>query len=282
MADDEEDAIITTDEDAGAAPAGGGGDGDVMVIGDDDEDEAPHARAMVDPPAASAPVPSPTRAKPAAPLGNARVPPSADRFTAARASERERMAAAAERSPTDNDDDNAEADDQGKEAQRGIAPLAPNAIARKLGNDKKISGGNFSANSNLALNEEGAVVLVASSSDSRYPSSNIIDGDEKTFWMTTGMYPQEVIIQFPKAVKLQRIKTVTKNVLDLAVFRCENSNPLVFDLVYEQELSDRLGARQEDVQTVDGALAVYLKFVIKSGREDFSAVYKVEVEGKSI
>jgi heat shock protein beta-11 len=42
----------------------------------------------------------------------------------------------------------------------------------------------------------GPEVIVATSIDPRYPPNAVLDPDEKSHWMTTGMYPQEVLVDF--------------------------------------------------------------------------------------
>ena len=103
---------------------------------------------------------------------------------------------------------------------------------------------------NLASPSEGALVVLATASDERHPASNILDGcvltlcrgilvsalrksknhldsalslhppsfamsfersDEGTFWITTGMFPHEFIVSFPRPVQLFRIKILTKH-----------------------------------------------------------------------
>ena len=58
---------------------------------------------------------------------------------------------------------------------------------------------------NLALKIEGAQVITATSSDENYPASNIIDGEDKTFWMTSGMFPQAFVVSFPQPISVHRV-----------------------------------------------------------------------------
>ena len=38
-------------------------------------------------------------------------------------------------------------------------------------------------------------ILLTTSLDPAYPEENMLDGDEKTFWISTGLFPQEVLIE---------------------------------------------------------------------------------------
>lgn len=88
-----------------------------------------------------------------------------------------------------------------------------------------------------SLKAAGAEVVAATSSDPRFPAGAAIDGcvagaaspcpsspatisfnnpravcrDEKTFWLTTGLFPQELVIALPKTQSLTQIRTRTRS-----------------------------------------------------------------------
>ncbi|KAG7268305.1 hypothetical protein CRUP_038320 [Coryphaenoides rupestris] len=66
--------------------------------------------------------------------------------------------------------------------------------------------------SSASLRSLGAkVVLASSGGDDAQPPAHIVDGDPDTFWMSTGMFPQEFIIRLaePTAVELLKGTTVS-------------------------------------------------------------------------
>jgi len=92
---------------------------------------------------------------------------------------------------------------------------------------------------NVSLKSKGCQVIVCTSEDSKAPASAVVDGcvhvhmsvcmcrwccclcafslcvvltcrKENTFWMTTGMFPQELILSFPKTLQLSNVTTNTK------------------------------------------------------------------------
>lgn len=63
----------------------------------------------------------------------------------------------------------------------------------------------------LARRENGSRILTASSSDDRYPKENILDGSENTGWVTTGMFPQEFLLDLGTVSNITQIGTVCKN-----------------------------------------------------------------------
>jgi len=131
---------------------------------------------------------------------------------------------------------------------------------------------------NYADASQGAQVVMATSTDERYPADNIVDGDYETFWPTTGLYPQEFVISLANAVTISKIQTNTTNVRKLTVERCEGPEPERFEKVFEVELKDKNGHLQVENHQVNTS-AKYLKFVIGSGWDDFASVHTVSVLG---
>lgn len=52
----------------------------------------------------------------------------------------------------------------------------------------------------VALAAAGSSIAAATCADERHPPENTLDGTESTFWMTTGLFPQELVIALPKEV----------------------------------------------------------------------------------
>jgi hypothetical protein len=81
----------------------------------------------------------------------------------------------------------------------------------------------------LTSDVDGAQVVAASSFDPKFPPSNILDGytgdifciplshrdlvvrETSTKWITSGMYPQEIIVQLATTSVISRVKTWTTN-----------------------------------------------------------------------
>ena len=63
----------------------------------------------------------------------------------------------------------------------------------------------------FGLASAGTQVTFASCMDERHPPENIVDGSDRTFWITTGLFPHQIIMSFAAEIELDRIKTVTTN-----------------------------------------------------------------------
>eukprot|EP00164_Ancoracysta_twista_P000081 GFYU01000115.1.p1 GENE.GFYU01000115.1~~GFYU01000115.1.p1 ORF type:complete len:139 (-),score=20.64 GFYU01000115.1:57-473(-) len=136
--------------------------------------------------------------------------------------------------------------------------------------------------SNLALASAGASIVMATSSDENHPAEHIINGNDEQFWVTTGMYPQEVIISLGAPAKIMRMKTLTTNVQNLVCEKSENPQPVNFERVFDFNIQDRNGRIQTEVHQVKSVTARYLKFIITGGYDDFATIHSIQVEGVTI
>uniref|UniRef100_A0A8C5D0P1 F5/8 type C domain-containing protein n=1 Tax=Gadus morhua TaxID=8049 RepID=A0A8C5D0P1_GADMO len=56
-----------------------------------------------------------------------------------------------------------------------------------------------------SLGALGGKVVLASSSDEAQPPRNIIDGNAETFWLSTGMFPQEFIVRLAETTGIDQV-----------------------------------------------------------------------------
>lgn len=129
-----------------------------------------------------------------------------------------------------------------------------------------------------SLNSLGAKVVVAASSDEDHPPENIIDGDTKTFWMSTGMFPQEFIIGFAEPTMISAVTVDSLNVKHLKIEKNISQNASHFEFVGEKELEHTEGHLQSNAISLNGTSATHLRFIITSGYDHFVSVHRVSVQ----
>uniref|UniRef100_A0A665T564 Zgc:158640 n=1 Tax=Echeneis naucrates TaxID=173247 RepID=A0A665T564_ECHNA len=122
-----------------------------------------------------------------------------------------------------------------------------------------------------SLGSSGVKVVVASSGDENHPPENILDGNTKTFWMSTGMFPQEFIIRFAELTKISAVTVDTYNGRITIGFN--NLNVYIFI-----EFEHREGRLQSNVISLNGSSATHLRFIITAGYDHFVSVHKVNVK----
>uniref|UniRef100_A0A3P9LYH6 Zgc:158640 n=1 Tax=Oryzias latipes TaxID=8090 RepID=A0A3P9LYH6_ORYLA len=105
-----------------------------------------------------------------------------------------------------------------------------------------------------------AKVVLASSSDESHPPENIVDGNINTFWMSTGMFPQEFIIRFPEPTTISALTVDSYNVKKLKI---------------EKNISQSASQFESVTEKGEHTFATHLRFIITSGYDHFVSVHKV-------
>uniref|UniRef100_K3WRE4 F5/8 type C domain-containing protein n=1 Tax=Globisporangium ultimum (strain ATCC 200006 / CBS 805.95 / DAOM BR144) TaxID=431595 RepID=K3WRE4_GLOUD len=134
----------------------------------------------------------------------------------------------------------------------------------------------------LTLEEEGAQVTAATSFDPNFPPSNILDGEQGTKWITTGSFPQEVIVQLATTASISRVKTWSMNAKEVSVEVCSGPAPTKWEKLYDSKLSENDGNLQIESENVKLGDASFIKFKILSGWNDFVTLNRVSVEGSTL
>ncbi|NWU92684.1 IFT25 protein, partial [Upupa epops] len=101
----------------------------------------------------------------------------------------------------------------------------------------------------------------------------------ETFWTTTGMFPQELIVGFPKSVKISRVTIECYLVHTLRIERSISTAPVDFQLCVEKDLQHIEGQLQIEEFPLSDCQATYLRFIIKSAFDHFVSVHRVMAEG---
>uniref|UniRef100_A0A6U2FRA7 F5/8 type C domain-containing protein n=1 Tax=Hemiselmis andersenii TaxID=464988 RepID=A0A6U2FRA7_HEMAN len=131
----------------------------------------------------------------------------------------------------------------------------------------------------FGLASAGAEVIFTTCNDENHPGTNIVDGNDKSFWVTTGLFPQQFIIQFKDEVKFSKLKSVTTNVRKISFEKCTEMSPTSFEKFYEVELASPQGGRiQQETHPVKEVSARFLRVTLASGWDDFASVHRISVE----
>eukprot|EP01116_Phalansterium_solitarium_P019107 TRINITY_DN5243_c0_g1_i2.p2 TRINITY_DN5243_c0_g1~~TRINITY_DN5243_c0_g1_i2.p2 ORF type:complete len:139 (+),score=17.89 TRINITY_DN5243_c0_g1_i2:79-495(+) len=85
-------------------------------------------------------------------------------------------------------------------SRRAASPFTGNAMEKWVEDDKPIH------------------ILNVSSRDDRAPETNMLKRDG-SFWMSTGMFPQEIIVALGEEQRISEVKLVTSNVKEVAFER---------------------------------------------------------------
>ncbi|KAL4151485.1 hypothetical protein PRNP1_008430 [Phytophthora ramorum] len=133
----------------------------------------------------------------------------------------------------------------------------------------------------LALDEEGAQVTAVTSYDPNFPPVNTLDGEQSSKWVTTGSFPQELVVQLATTASVVRAKMWTRNVKEVSVEACSGPTPTKWEKLFDAKLKETDGEMQIVSENVKPTDASFIKFRILSGWGDFVQVHRVSVEGST-
>ena len=77
-------------------------------------------------------------------------------------------------------------------------------------------------------------VIFASSYDEKHPPENIFDNNKKTFFSSTGMFPQEICVQFDPFKIVNNVSLTGCGIKKIVIHTCENDSAVNFVKQAEQ------------------------------------------------
>ena len=120
-------------------------------------------------------------------------------------------------------------------------------------------------------------VKCATSFDERFDPSNVLNRDPRKFWTTTGMYPQELLIDMGGAKPINEVKFQSTGIKKVVIEGCKTTNTNEFKKIGEsKELGGKSGGMQSDSVRVESAPYCLIKFIVQEGYDDFSSIHYVE------
>jgi hypothetical protein len=96
----------------------------------------------------------------------------------------------------------------------------------------------------LASDALGAAIVSASSYDANHPPSAIIDGNPSSFWVSTGSFPQEFVLQLGQASTLKSVDLVSCGVRSIELYKTEGIHANSWEKIAAAEADDADGEIQ--------------------------------------
>ena len=116
-------------------------------------------------------------------------------------------------------------------------------------------------------------VIFSSSYDEKNPPENIFDNSKKTFFSSTGMFPQEINIQFEPFKIVNSVSLSGFGIKKVAVHTCENDSAVKFIKQAEQNVSNSQGLQSIKLDLKKSPRVKVLKLEILEGYEDFFTIH---------
>jgi len=154
------------------------------------------------------------------------------------------------------------------------APPAPAACPER--------GANAAAAATVAdpaSKEAGGQVLLVSSLDGAHPGENVIDGSDRTYWLSTGLYPQEILLELGRPSRVAGVRLASTNVRGLRIEGCSELAAARFETLATVELEAAAGQlqRKELACKQQATPTRFVKTMILSGWHDFCSVHQIVV-----
>jgi heat shock protein beta-11 len=120
----------------------------------------------------------------------------------------------------------------------------------------------------------------ATSWDSSHPPDNVLDGDERTFWATTGMFPQEIVVTLGAVSDVSQVRIVSVGLRRISIHSCATEQPGSYETVVpEKEIADQGAGRQSDTVKTNMRGVRHVKIIIHAGWGHFAAISSIALEG---
>ncbi|KAL2916400.1 hypothetical protein HK105_204156 [Polyrhizophydium stewartii] len=134
---------------------------------------------------------------------------------------------------------------------------------------------------NMALASSGARIAMATSEHPKHPPELVLDGNLKTFWMSTGLFPQEFVVTFPTQITVSKIIVSSMKVAQWNVEASKTDKPSSFEPLGDQAMEDTDNVIQTlSLAPKEPVVARHLRFEIARGFGPFVSVHRVVVYGE--
>ena len=122
-------------------------------------------------------------------------------------------------------------------------------------------------------------IIFSSSYDEKHPPENILNPSKDKYFTSTGMFPQEICIQFETVKSVKSVTIVSYGIKKVSIQTCENDSVVNFKTQAEQnEIPNERGLQKIKLNLVKNPNVKVLKIEVLEGYEDFFSIHSVEVQ----
>ena len=122
-------------------------------------------------------------------------------------------------------------------------------------------------------------IIFSSSYDEKHPPENILNPSKDKYFTSTGMFPQEICIQFETVKSVKSVSIVSYGIKKVSIQTCENDSVVNFKTQAEQnEIPNEQKKKKIKLNLVKNPNVKVLKIEVLEGYEDFFSIHSVEVQ----
>ena len=117
-------------------------------------------------------------------------------------------------------------------------------------------------------------VIFASSYDEKHPPENIFDNNKKTFFSSTGMFPQEICIQFDPFKIVNNVSLTRYGIKKIAIHTCEKDSAVNFIKQAEQaNIPKSSGLQSIKLDLKKNPRVKVMKIEVLEGYDEFFSIH---------
>ena len=117
----------------------------------------------------------------------------------------------------------------------------------------------------MAHVSRGTRVTVCTASDCEHQPEAMIDGSDHSFFVTTGLYPQELVFSFAGLTSLNSLALSSYNIRHLSIESSENADPVDFAPLLERDLKHVRGQIQVWKSLIMKLKDLFCSYVVSAG-----------------
>jgi heat shock protein beta-11 len=119
-----------------------------------------------------------------------------------------------------------------------------------------------------------AEIIFSTSYDDRNPAQNVLTNDS-SFWSTTGLFPQEIVIQLQSEKSMSSITIESFAVKKISIETCENDSSVNFTKQAEKDIENREGFQEINLQFSSNKIVKIIKVIVLEGFDNFCAIRNI-------
>ena len=122
-------------------------------------------------------------------------------------------------------------------------------------------------------------IIFSSSYDEKHPPENILTPSKDKFFSSTGMFPQEICIQFYSVKPVKSLDITSYGIKKLSIQTCENDSVVNFkNQVEEDKIKNEKGIQKIKLNLDKKPNVKVLKIEVLEGYEDFFSIHSVDIQ----
>ncbi len=122
-------------------------------------------------------------------------------------------------------------------------------------------------------------IIFSSSYDEKHPPENILTPSKDKFFSSTGMFPQEICIQFDSVKPVKSLDITSYGIKKLSIQTCENDSVVNFkNQVEEDKIKNEKGIQKIKLNLDKKPNVKVLKIEVLEGYEDFFSIHSVDIQ----